>query len=182
MAELRPQDVLDFWLAAGPDRWFQQDKGFDEEVRQRLLAAHEAVATGAYIFWIDEPASALALLILLDQVPRNIFRGTPRAYAADALALAVAAGAVEEGFDQAFEMPARGLFYLPFMHAECLADQERGVALYRAAGDGESLGWAIGHRDIIARFGRFPHRNAILGRASTPEERRFLDEGGFAGQ
>ena len=127
------------------------------------------------------PEGALALLILLDQFPRNMFRGAARAFATDPLARAIAAGALLKGFDAQVPPEMRGFFYLPFMHSEDLADQERCVALYQAAGDADGLKWAQEHADIIRRFGRFPHRNAVLGRASTPEEQAFLDSGGFAG-
>jgi uncharacterized protein (DUF924 family) len=123
----------------------------------------------------------LCLLILLDQFPRNLFRGSPQAYAGDALARAVAGRAIARGFDQAFENPERRFLYMPFMHSEDLADQERCVELSRASGDEDSTKWAIIHRDIIRDFGRFPHRNELLGRETTPEERRFLDGGGFSG-
>jgi uncharacterized protein (DUF924 family) len=176
---MTPQDVLAFWRAAGPAKWFAKDDAFDAEIGARFLATHEAAAKGL-LSWEETPEGALALLLLLDQFPRNMFRGTPRAYATDPLALAVAKRALARGFDT--QLPAlRVFFYLPFMHSEELADQERCVALVRGLGDEEALKFAVDHEDIIRRFGRFPHRNAILGRTTTAEEQAFLDGGGFAG-
>ena len=119
--------------------------------------------------------------MLLDQFPRNMFRGSARSFATDRQALAIAKASIARGFDQAMPMPQRQFFYLPLMHSEERADQERCVTLYRALGDADLLKWAELHADIIRRFGRFPHRNALLGRSTTPEEQAFLDEGGFAG-
>ena len=172
--------VVEFWREAGSDRWFTKDPEFDRRFRERCLALHEAAAAGELRGWSVTPLGALALALLLDQFPRNCFRGTPRMYATDALAREVAAAAIEAGHDQAVEAELRPFFYLPFEHSESLADQDHSVELMRPLG-GEHSTYAEGHRDIIRRFGRFPHRNAILGRATTPEERRFLDEGGFAG-
>jgi uncharacterized protein (DUF924 family) len=174
-------EVVAFWRDAGPDRWFTKDAAFDENIRHHFLAAHEAAAAGKLAGWETSAEGALALLILLDQFPRNMFRGEARAFATDALARAIAAGALLHGFDAQVPVDMRAFFYLPFMHSEDLADQQRAIALYQAAGNGDDLKWAAMHADIIRRFGRFPHRNAMLGRATTPEERVFLDEGGFAG-
>jgi uncharacterized protein (DUF924 family) len=176
-----PDAVLAFWRAAGPDKWFVKDEAFDAEIRARYLAAHEAAAAGQLSAWEDTPEGAFALLLLLDQFPRNMFRRTPRAFATDPQARAVADRAIARGFDAHFTPPERRVFYLPLMHAEDIAAQERCVALCRDCGDVEGLKYAEEHADIIRRFGRFPHRNAILGRATTAEERRFLDDGGFAG-
>ena len=176
-----PADVLAFWLEAGPERWFKKDDTFDAEVRRRFLATHEAAAAGKLSHWADTPGGALALLILLDQFPRNMFRASARSFATDPMALGLAKAAIARGFDQATPMPQRQFFYLPLMHAEDLGDQERCVALYRALGDANLSKWAELHADIIRRFGRFPHRNAVLGRTTTPEEQAFLDAGGFAG-
>jgi uncharacterized protein (DUF924 family) len=174
-------DILAFWQAAGPDKWFTKDAAFDAEIRKRFLAAHEAAATGALGSWENNPAGALALVILLDQFPRNIFRGDARTFATDLTARAVAERSIAHGYDQQFTLPMRLFFYLPFMHAETLADQERCVALFEAAGEVGWMKFAIEHADIIRRFGRFPHRNLLLGRATTPDEQAFLDAGGFAG-
>ncbi|MDI3469161.1 MAG: putative transmembrane protein [Pseudolabrys sp.] len=173
-------DVVTFWREAGPDRWFKKDTAFDETIKQRFLATYEAAATGRLGDWESTAEGALALLILLDQFPRNMFRNSARAFATDPLARAVTAGALVKGFDSAFP-DLRSFFYLPFEHSEDMADQERAVALYKAAGDAGNLKWAEIHADIIRRFGRFPHRNAVLGRTTTPEEQAFLDSGGFAG-
>jgi uncharacterized protein (DUF924 family) len=175
-----PQDVLAFWRAAGPDKWFAKDTAFDDEIRTRFLATYEAAAA-RMLAWDDTAEGALALLIVLDQLPRNMFRGSARAFAADPLAREVTMRAIARGFDLAVAVPERSFFYLPFEHSETLADQERGVALNRASGDADALKWAELHADIIRRFGRFPHRNAVLDRTTTPEEQAFLDGGGFAG-
>ncbi len=175
-------EVLDFWVAAGPDRWFAKDEAFDEACRRRFLLTHEAAARGDLNEWELSPKGALALCLLLDQFPRNMFRGTRRAYQTDPVAVLVADRAIERRHDEAVAPELRRFFYLPFMHSEELADQERSVALNEALGDADSIKWARHHRDIIAKFGRFPHRNAILGRESTAEEQALLaEEGAFKG-
>ena len=176
-----PGDVLAFWRAAGPQQWFRKDEAFDAEIRARFLTGIEAAAAGRLAQWETTPEGALALLILLDQFPRNIFRESARAFAADPLARAVANRAIARGFDQRVPKAERLFFYLPFEHSEERADQERAVALVRALGDAEQLKWAELHADIIRRFGRFPHRNASLGRATSHAEQAFLDDGGFNG-
>jgi uncharacterized protein (DUF924 family) len=173
-------DVLSFWREAGPKRWFRKDEAFDADFRSRFQHCHEAAMRGELDGWAADAQGALALLILLDQFPRNAFRGTARMFESDAKARTIAGVAIAAGFDATVEADLRNFFYLPFMHSENLADQDRAVELTRALGD-DPLRYAILHRDIIARFGRFPHRNAVLGRATTPEEQRFLDDGGFAG-
>lgn len=175
-----PQDVVAFWQQAGPQRWFAKDDGFDAEFKARFAAAHEAAADGRLDGWAHGAEGALALLVLLDQFPRNAFRGSARMFATDARAVAVADAAIAAGHDHAVDPELRRFFYLPFMHSETLADQERCVALC-AGLDENTHDYAVLHRDIIARFGRFPHRNPQLGRDTTPQEQRFLDEGGFAG-
>lgn len=174
-------DVVSFWQKAGPDRWFKKDPAFDDEIRERFIATHEAAAAGQLSVWEQSAQGALALLILLDQFPRNIFRGDARAFATDPLARAIAAGAIIRGFDSQVPKEMRGFFYLPFEHSENLADQERCIAFHKAIDDTEGLKWAEIHADIIRRFGRFPHRNTALGRTTTAEEQAFLDSGGFAG-
>jgi uncharacterized protein (DUF924 family) len=176
-----PADVLAFWRAAGPDKWFEKDDAFDAEIRVRFLDTYVAATAGRLAAWEDDAESALALVIVLDQFPRNMFRGDARTYAADPLARTVADRAIAHGFDRHYAPPERTFFYLPFEHSENLADQERCVALNRAAGDEDGVKWAEVHADIIRRFGRFPHRNRMLGRTTTPEEQAFLDAGGFAG-
>jgi len=175
------EEIVTFWREAGPDRWYKKDPAFDEEIRRRFLATYEAAAAGKLKSWEESAQGALALLILLDQFPRNMFRNDKRAFATDELARAITAGALIKGFDGAVGDDLRGFFYLPFQHSEDVVDQERGEALYRAAGDADGLKWATIHADIIRKFGRFPHRNAVLGRKTTPEEQKFLDDGGFAG-
>ena len=174
-------DVVAFWRQAGADRWYKKDPAFDDEIRRRFLKAYEAAAAGKLAGWEQNAEGALALLLLLDQFPRNMFRGSARAFATDPLARAVTAGAIVRGFESQVEPAMRQFFYVPFEHSEDLADQQRGIALYKAVGDAEGLKWAELHADIIRRFGRFPHRNPALGRVTTPEEQKFLDDGGFAG-
>lgn len=176
----KPQDVLDFWRAAGPQSWFRKDAEFDRVFRERFLATHEEAAAGRLASWGATAEGALALALLLDQFPRNAFRDTPRMYATDPQARAVARAAVAAGFDRRVDPQLRPFFYMPFMHSEQLEDLERCVQLARPLG-GETARYAEHHRGIVQRFGRFPHRNALLGRQSTPEEERFLAEGGFGG-
>ena len=174
-------DVLAFWREAGEDRWYEKDTAFDDAIRRRFLETYEAAAAKQLMDWEANREGALALVIVLDQFPRNMFRGSARAFAADPIARRVADRALARGFDLATPVQERGFFYLPFEHSETMADQERCCALFRATDDAELLKWAEMHADIIRRFGRFPHRNALLGRATTAEEQAFLDEGGFAG-
>lgn len=179
-APARAYSVVEFWREAGPSLWFAKDKDFDRRFRERLLSTHEAAARGELDGWLASPYGALALILLLDQFPRNAFRGTPRMYATDAKARAAAAAAIEARHDQALPKDLRLFVYLPFGHSESLADQERSVALATTLSEPD-LVHAKRHRDIIHRFGRFPHRNPILGRPMRLEEQRYLDEGGYAG-
>jgi uncharacterized protein (DUF924 family) len=172
--------VIDFWRDAGPRRWFAKNAKFDAEFRSRFLNQHEAAAQGRLVDWADDALGALALVILLDQFPRNAFRGTARMYATDVLARQVAENAIAAGFDLQAPAGLRSFFYLPFEHSEDLADQNRSVELSGRLGP-DYLKYALDHRAIIQRFGRFPHRNRILGRSTTAEEQSFLDAGGFAG-
>lgn len=180
-----PMDVIGFWKAAGEEKWFARSDAFDQALRLRFEATHHAAARGEYAAWRGDAQGALALLLLLDQFPRNLYRGSAHAFATDALARAVAEGAIADGFDQTAEASLRQFFYLPFVHSEDPADQDQGVALYEAlaaqTGDADGLKWARIHRDVILRFGRFPHRNTAFGRESTGEELAFLADGGFAG-
>jgi uncharacterized protein (DUF924 family) len=176
-----PADIAAFWRNAGPENWFTKSAAFDAEIRARFLATYEAAARAELAAWEASAEGAFALVIALDQFPRNMFRNDARAFAADPLARAVADRAIARGFDQRFIVPERTFFYLPFEHSENLADQERCIALNRATGDQDALKWAELHADIIRRFGRFPHRNKVLGRDTTPAEQEFLDSGGFAG-
>ena len=150
-------------------------------IKSRFLETHEAAARGELAAFEESAEGALALVILLDQFPRNMFRGTARAFATDPLARAVADRAIARGFDQATDKAMRQFFCLPFMHSELIADQHRSVQLYEALGDADLSSYALSHRDIVAKFGRFPHRNRLLGRDTTPAEQEFLDAGGFAG-
>ena len=183
-------DVLEFWFGAfdAPDfgrpraPWFVKSEAFDALIRNRFLATHEAAASGALDGWSTRPLAALALAIVLDQLPRNMFRGTPRAFAADARALALAREIVARGFDTVLLPVQRWFAYLPFEHAEDVATQRESLRLFErlavdAAGAG-TFAYAMRHYAVIERFGRFPHRNAILGRASTPDEQAFLAQPG----
>jgi uncharacterized protein (DUF924 family) len=174
-------DILDFWLPAGTsarDEWFRKDPAFDAVIRTHFGAPVAAALGGAYAAWTAEPRGALALVLLLDQFTRNLFRGTPRMFAGDARALAVAEAAVAAEQDRALGPFERWFLYMPFEHAEDLAAQERSIDLFSrlAAETGleSPLEWAEKHAAVVRRFGRYPHRNAILGRAPTPEEIAFL--------
>jgi uncharacterized protein (DUF924 family) len=180
-----PADVIGFWTSAGPSKWFAHVPAFDEAIRLKFEPVHHAAARGEYVAWTQGAEGSLALLLLLDQFPRNLYRGSAHAFATDPLARHIAGRAVDHGFDKAVAAQLRPFFYLPFEHSEDLADQDRGVALCEAhdveTGDVDTLKWAVIHRDIIRRFGRFPHRNAILGRDTTAQEADYLAAGGFAG-
>jgi uncharacterized protein (DUF924 family) len=176
-----PGDLLAFWRAAGPDKWFNKDVAFDSEIKTRFLAVWCAAAHGKLANWEEMPDSALALVVVLDQFPRNMFRALARSYETDPVARAVAHRAIVRGLDQRIPHLERQFFYMPFMHSEHLPDQERCLALARAYGDDEFSKYAEQHADIVRRFGRFPHRNVIVGRRTTAEEQTFLDGGGFAG-
>jgi uncharacterized protein (DUF924 family) len=174
-------DVLAFWRGAGDERWYKRDDAFDAGVRERFLALWQKAIAGELSSWETTDDGALALVILLDQLPRNMFRGDAKAYSSDTLARDVAHRALSRGTDRRIEAPLLQFLYLPFMHSEDLADQLRCVDLFRGTGDTENLQYAEAHADIIRRFGRFPHRNRVLGRTTTPEEQAFLDDGGFSG-
>jgi uncharacterized protein (DUF924 family) len=180
-----PADIVGFWRGAGPKKWFAKSDGFDDAIRLRFEPVHHAAARGDYAEWSDAADGALALLLLFDQFPRNLYRGSAHAFATDPLARAIAGTSIARDFHHRFEPALRPFFFLPFMHSEAPADQDRSVALYEAhdveTGDLDSLKYAVMHRDIIQRFGRFPHRNRALGRDTTAEELSFLEHGGFAG-
>jgi len=175
-----PETILSFWREAGYDKWFGKDDAFDAAIRDSFMTTYEAAASGKLSSWEATADGALALCIVLDQFPRNMFRGDAGTYATDPLARQIANRALKRGYDQDVPDELRAFFFLPFMHSEELVDQERCVQLYREA-ESADLKYAEEHRDIIRRFGRFPHRNAILGRATTPEEQKYLDDGGFKG-
>jgi len=172
--------VVHFWTDAGPDQWFAQDSAFDALFRDRFLALHMEVAARRHDRWMATAEGGLALLVLADQFPRNAFRGTGHMYATDPLARHYARQALEAGHAERFAPGLRLFFFLPFAHSEDLADQDLSVALNASLGE-PALSHAEGHRDIIRRFGRFPHRNPMLAREMTPQEDAFLRAGGFAG-
>jgi uncharacterized protein (DUF924 family) len=184
------QAVLDFWFGApgsaerGKARaeWFRKDEKFDDEIRRRFGDTVAVALAGGFGDWCTTADGSLARILLLDQFTRNIFRGTPRAFAGDARALATAEDAVARGFDRALPVYERWFMYMPFEHAESIDAQHRSLdlfgALAREMGDDDALAWARKHAEVIFRFGRYPHRNAILGRASTPEEEAYLREPG----
>lgn len=172
-----PDDVLDFWFSARVrPQWFAASPELDEEIRATFLDTCRAAAAGRLTDWAQSPRGALALVILLDQFPRNLFRGDARAFAAGTQALRVAGAAIDRGFDARLSDEQKGFLYLPFMHSESLDDQNRSVALHEQAGLTDNLKWARHHRALIERFGCFPHRNAVLGRESTPQERTYLEQ------
>jgi uncharacterized protein (DUF924 family) len=177
--DITPSTVVAFWKDAGPAKWFAKDEAFDADFRRRFHDAHVAAARRQLDQWVETPEGSLALMILLDQFPRNCFRGTAHQFATDPLALMFAERAIEAGHHTAFAPELRNFILLPFEHSERLEDQDRYMAL--TADDAENQKWGKLHRDIIVRFGRFPHRNASLGRTTTPEEQAFLNEGGFSG-
>lgn len=178
---MKPQDVTQFWEQAGESRWFFKDPAFDGALKVRFGAALADARSGTLDHWGQTPEGALGLVILLDQVSRNINRGSPLAFAADARALRLAKGWIGQGFQHKLPAPRARWLIMPYEHAEDLDAQQRGVALFQTMGLSEMAHWARVHLDIIARFGRFPHRNAVLGRVSTPAELAFLEAGGFAG-
>lgn len=171
-------EVIAFWRDAGPKRWFSSDSEFDAEFRERFLDLHLAAARGEHDDRIADPDGALALALLLDQFPRNAFRDTPHMYGTDPLARELMRRAVDTGVSAQVDASLRVFLHLPFTHSEDLADQDLAVELSDPLG-GEFAKFAHHHRDIVRRFGRFPHRNKLLGRESTPEEIEFLEAGGF---
>lgn len=181
MTAARPEEIFLFWKDAGPEKWFKADPVFDEQIRARYLETYEAGMRGELDHWERSTYGAFALVILLDQFPRNMFRATPDAFASDEKAKQIAERAMAAGRDKAVDPEVKVFFYMPFMHSEKLADQDRCLALMQEGGKQENVKYAEIHRDAIARFGRFPHRNEILGRKSTPEEIAYLKGGGFSG-
>ena len=184
MAEARtatPSDILTFWREAGRGHWYSRDEAFDAEIRHRFLDTWRRATAGELSSWEASDDGALALTIVLDQFPRNMFRQDALTYSTDAMAREVAGRAIDRGADGRIDPILREFLYLPFMHSELLPDQQRCVALFRQSGNPENLKYAEEHADIIRRFGRFPHRNNVLGRPTTAEEQAFLDAGGFPG-
>jgi uncharacterized protein (DUF924 family) len=176
MSDRWVNDILSFWFEeVGPKRWFD-GKQLDETIRRRFGALHEKLSTGVPKAATEDADAALAAAILFDQFPRNMYRGTGRAFSTDDLAMRIAREAVEKGLDETLPPERKQFLYMPFHHSEVAADQEHAVMLFKALGNEEGLRYAIEHRDIILRFGRFPHRNRALGRPSTEEELAFLQE------
>lgn len=178
-----PSETISFWREAGAQKWYAKDDVFDAAIALRFRSAHDASARGLLWSWEETAEGALALLLLLDQFPRNLFRGSAHAFATDEAALHVAERAIGRGFDAATDGPLRQFFYLPLMHAEDAGAQRRCVEAFERLGAGfeENLKFAREHLEIIERFGRFPHRNPVLGRMTTPQEQAYLESGGFAG-
>lgn len=167
--------VLDFWFSTKMrEKWFEKSEAIDTEIRERFLSLYQDARADRLEDWKQRAESALALTIIFDQFPRNLFRGSPRSFESDGLARDVALQALDHDFDRELAADQRQFFYLPFMHSENLQDQKRALDLYEKLGDAKALDFAHQHHDIIARFGRFPHRNAVLGRDTTREEAEFL--------
>ncbi|MET4312989.1 uncharacterized protein (DUF924 family) [Bradyrhizobium sp. RT4b] len=181
VGDITPSGILAFWREAGRERWYKRSDAFDAEVGRRFLPLWKRATAGELASWEESDDGALALVIALDQFPRNMFRGTPEAFASDALARDVARRAIDRGVDGRIDPILLEFLYLPFMHSEHLPDQLHCVALFQNTDNAENLKYAREHADIIQRFGRFPHRNRLLDRATTVEEQAFLDGGGFAG-
>ncbi|MFN3210967.1 MAG: DUF924 family protein [Roseovarius sp.] len=178
-----PEDILNFWLdEVGPKGWYEVSDKLDQTIRDRFLDVYERASEGANSLWLTYPSGTLAYVILLDQFPRNMFRDSGQAFATDKVALAAAKAAINKGWDTRIDAPARQFFYLPLMHSENLCDQDRCVRLIcermPEAGEQNML-HARAHREVIRRFGRFPHRNAALGRSSSGAEKAFMDDGGY---
>lgn len=170
-------NVLGYWFGQLTyDDWFTRKDQTDKAITERFLSLYRSIANAVPKEAYGEPRAALAAIIVLDQFPRNMFRGKAEAFATDDLALELARNALDHQFDAALEESMRHFLYMPFMHSEVLADQERCVSLFKSLGNGENVKYAVEHRDIIARFGRFPHRNRALGRESTPKEKAFLSK------
>ncbi|MFN4140596.1 DUF924 family protein [Aestuariivirga sp.] len=178
---MTPQEVTRFWEEAGPSRWFFKDAAFDGALKVRFGDALVEARQGRLDHWGETPEGALGLVILLDQVSRNVHRGSPLAFAADARALRLARGWIGQGFHYRLPAPRASWLIMPYEHSEDLDTQHRCVGLFQAMGLTDMVYWAKVHLDIIARFGRFPHRNPVLGRVSTPDELTFLRAGGFSG-
>ena len=177
------KDILDFWFAEEMrTKWFASTPQLDATIRDQYEPVWEAAMQGELEGWLDSPQGCLALAIILDQFPLNMFRGTPKSFASETKSREVARHAIHEGYDKQIDTARLAFLYMPFMHSENLADQDLSVQLFEAAGLENNLRFAQHHREIVRRFGRFPHRNAILGRGSTAEELVYLDsKEGFKG-
>jgi uncharacterized protein (DUF924 family) len=178
-----PEEVLSFWLdEVGPKGWYREDEALDAQIREKFLTTWEAACQGKFSLWLTYPSGALAYIILMDQFPRNMFRGSARAFASDKAALAAAKCAIDKGWDLKIDEPARQFFYMPLMHSENLCDQERCVRLMceRMPEHGrDNLLHARAHREVIRKFGRFPYRNAALSRETTEPEAAYVSNGGY---
>ncbi|WOF75375.1 DUF924 domain-containing protein [Parvibaculaceae bacterium PLY_AMNH_Bact1] len=177
-----PAGIVAFWTEAGPERWFKKDVAFDQTIAARFGSAVDNALGGGLDHWSDTPSGSLSLVLVLDQFTRNIWRDDARAFSGDERALGVAEGAIEREQDMLVPLEERKWLYMPFMHSERLDVQEQGLVYFKERiDDASTYDFAVLHRDIISRFGRFPHRNALLGRETTLGEKAFLDEGGFSG-
>lgn len=180
---ITPEDVLGFWLdEVGPSGWYKSEEALDQEIRDRFGSAWSGAMEGRHALWLTYPSGTLAYIILLDQFPRNMFRGQATAFTTDKKAKSAACSALKQGWDERFPETVRQFFYLPFMHSEALTDQDHSVRLYcQKMPDSreDSLIHAVAHREIIRRFGRFPYRNVALGRISSSAEEEFLQGGGY---
>ena len=178
-----PEEILAFWLdEVGPDGWYKVSDDLDDTIRQRFRDTWEAACEGRFSLWLTYPSGVLAYIILMDQFPRNMFRGEGKAFSSDRVALAAAKSAIERNWDLRIDPPARQFFYLPLMHSENLCDQDRCVRLMcqrMPDSSADNLLHARAHREVIRRFGRFPYRNEALDRASTPQERTYVENGGY---
>jgi len=170
------QSVLEFWFSESTrPRWFNSTNRFDRELTERFLDVWKSAAAGELSGWGETAEGSLALVIVLDQFPLNMFRGEAESFVTESASRDVAAAAIDRKFDEQLNDEQKAFLYLPFMHSESLEDQDRSVALFESAGLNDNLKWAKHHRDIVRRFGRFPHRNAVLGRENSPEEAAYLD-------
>ncbi len=178
-----PEDVLAFWLdEVGPDGWYKGGEALDARIREMFLETWQAACEGALSLWLTYPSGTLAYVILTDQFPRNMFRGTAQAFATDKAALAAAKSAIAKGWDQKIDEPARVFFYMPLEHSECLVDQDRAVRLVATRMTENRDGWLLHartHREVIRKFGRFPFRNEALSRESQGAEADYLAQGGY---
>ncbi|QAU44872.1 DUF924 family protein [Bradyrhizobium guangzhouense] len=179
--DITPSGILAFWREAGRERWYKRNDAFDAEIRRRYLSLWEQAAAGRLASWEVSDDGALALVIVLDQFPRNMFRGTPQAFSSDALALDIARRTIDRGAGDRVDPALLEFLYMPLMHSEHLPDQEHCIALFRDTDNTDAQESAAEHAEIIRRFGRFPHRNNVLGRETTADEQAFLDGGGFSG-
>lgn len=180
---VNPDDILAFWLdEVGPKGWYSGGEALDQTIRDRFQDTYDKACTGALSLWLTYPSGTLAYIILMDQFPRNMFRDTPKSFATDRVACAAAKAAIAKGWDMRIDEPARQFFYMPLVHSECLTDQDRAVRLIATrmpeTGEGNLL-HAKAHREVIRKFGRFPNRNAAIGRETPLSEAVFLEEGGY---